>query len=250
MAPRPLLLVGGGGLAREVLATVRLLPEKWNPIGALDDDPSRHGTDLDGVVVLGGSDFGGFTDAAVVACVANARRPASRLGVIRRLDLPDDRWATVVHPAACVPEGSILGPGTVLLAGAVVTSPLRIGAHVVAMPHVLITHDDKIADGATFAGGRRSAVVSVWASVRISARVRRCGSCLRSGRPRSSAWDLWCSKTSLRGKFGPVCRREEFEGRSVRGPTGLVDRYQLRSFVQIVLYSTSGRHLGPDPPRF
>src|ERR1700730_3662455 len=154
MTPRPLLLVGGGGLAREVLAAVRLMPKKWNPIGALDDDPSRHGADLDGVAVLGGSDLvGEFTDAAVVACVANARGPADRLGVVRRLDLPDDRWATVVHPAACVAEGSVLGPGTVLLAGTVVTAPLRIGAHVVAMPHVLITHDDEIADGVTFAGG-------------------------------------------------------------------------------------------------
>ena len=86
-------------------------------------------------------------------CVANARRPAGRLAVVRRLDLPDDRWATLVHPTACVPAGSILGPGTMLLAGAVVTTPLRIGVHVVAMPHVLITHDDKIADGVTFAGG-------------------------------------------------------------------------------------------------
>jgi acetyltransferase-like isoleucine patch superfamily enzyme len=51
-----------------------------------------------------------------------------------------------------VPEGCVLGPGTVLLAGAVVTTPMRIGAHVVAMPHVLITHDDEIADGVTFAG--------------------------------------------------------------------------------------------------
>jgi sugar O-acyltransferase (sialic acid O-acetyltransferase NeuD family) len=154
MTPRQLLLVGGGGLAREVLAAVRLLPEKWKPIGALDDDPSRHGADLDGVAVLGGSDLiAEFTDAAVVACVANAGRPADRLGIVRRLDLPDDRWATVVHPAASVAEGSILGPGTVLLAGTVVTAPLRIGAHVVAMPHVLITHDDEIADGVTFAGG-------------------------------------------------------------------------------------------------
>jgi tetrahydrodipicolinate N-succinyltransferase len=76
MEPRPLLLVGGGGLAREVLAAVRLLPEKWKPIGVLDDDRSRHDIDLDGVPVT----------------------------------------------------------------------------HVVAMPHVLITHDAEIADGVTFAG--------------------------------------------------------------------------------------------------
>ena len=39
-----------------------------------------------------------------------------------------------------------------MLAGVVITTPLRIGEHVVAMPHVLITHDDKISDGVTFAG--------------------------------------------------------------------------------------------------
>jgi sugar O-acyltransferase (sialic acid O-acetyltransferase NeuD family) len=153
MTPRPLLLVGGGGLAREVLATVRLLPDEWRTIGALDDDPSKHGADLDGVPVLGGSELiGELTDAAVIACVANAHRPAGRLGIVRRLNLPDDRWATVVHPTASVPQGSSLGPGTLLLAGVVITTPLRIGAHVVAMPNVLITHDDKIGDGVTFAG--------------------------------------------------------------------------------------------------
>jgi len=54
MTPRPLLLVGAGGLAREVLAAVRLQPSEWKPIGALDDDPSKHGADLDGVPRLGG----------------------------------------------------------------------------------------------------------------------------------------------------------------------------------------------------
>lgn len=51
-----------------------------------------------------------------------------------------------------MPEGASLGPGTVLLAGTVLTTPLRVGAHVLAMPHVLLTHDDEIADGVTFAG--------------------------------------------------------------------------------------------------
>jgi acetyltransferase-like isoleucine patch superfamily enzyme len=39
-----------------------------------------------------------------------------------------------------------------MLAGVVITTPLKIGAHVVAMPHVLVTHDDEIADGVTVAG--------------------------------------------------------------------------------------------------
>lgn len=149
---RPLLLIGAGGLAREVLAAVRLLPDVWNPVGALDDSAALHGTLIDGVPVLGGLDrLGDHPDAAVVACVANARRPLSRLNLVSKLDLPEERWATVVHPAA-VTSGASLGAGTVLLAGVVITTPLSIGRHVVAMPHVLITHDDEVSDGVTFAG--------------------------------------------------------------------------------------------------
>ena len=86
-------------------------------------------------------------DAAVIACVASARNPGGRLALARRLGLPDERWATVVHPSAAVPAGTELGPGTVLLAGSVITTPLRVGAFVLAMPHVLLTHDDEVADG-------------------------------------------------------------------------------------------------------
>ncbi|MEJ2857475.1 MULTISPECIES: NeuD/PglB/VioB family sugar acetyltransferase [unclassified Saccharothrix] len=178
MTPRPLLLVGGGGLAREVLAAVRLLPEEWKPVGALDDDPARHGADLDGLPVLGGSELvHEMPDAAVLVCIASARRPLGRMNVVRRLALPEDRYATVVHPAASVPEGAVAGPGTVLLAGTVVTTPLRLGAHVVAMPHVLITHDDEVGDGVTFAGrASLGGAVVVGESAYLGQ-----GSCVREG---------------------------------------------------------------------
>lgn len=153
MTARPLLLLGAGGMAREVLAAVRTMPTSWRPVGALDDDSSRHGADLDGVPVLDGLDaVADHPDVAVVLCVASPRRPGIRLALRERLGLADDRYATVVHPAASVPAGTELGVGSVFLACAVITTPLVVGAHVVAMPHVLITHDDEVADCVTFAG--------------------------------------------------------------------------------------------------
>lgn len=153
MTPRPLLLVGAGGLAREVLAATRELPAEWAVIGLLDDDPQRHGTVVDGVPVLGDSTLVyDYPNVAVLACVASPHRPERRAALVRRLDLPPHRWATVVHPAASVATGVQLGEGTVLLAGVVVTAPQRIGAHVVAMPQVLLTHDDAVGDYVTLAG--------------------------------------------------------------------------------------------------
>jgi sugar O-acyltransferase (sialic acid O-acetyltransferase NeuD family) len=148
----PLLLVGAGGLAHEVLAAVRL-GDRWEPVGVLDDQPSLVGTEVDGVPVLGASALvHEHPDAKVVVCVANAHRPAGRRTVVRRLGLPPERYATVVHPHASVAPCVELGAGTVLLASVVITAPQRVGAHVLAMPQVLLTHDDEVADFVTMAG--------------------------------------------------------------------------------------------------
>lgn len=150
---RPLLLLGAGGLAREVLAAVRAAGDQWKVLGALDDNPARHGADLDGVPVLGGMELVyEHEEAAALACVASPRDPAARVRLVHRLALPAERWATVVHPAASVAAGASLGEGTVLLAGVVITAPQRVGRHVLAMPHVLITHDDQVGDFVTLAG--------------------------------------------------------------------------------------------------
>jgi sugar O-acyltransferase (sialic acid O-acetyltransferase NeuD family) len=151
--PRDLLLLGAGGLAREVLAAARTMPDAWTPVGALDDDPGLHGSTIDGLDVLGGIELvHARPDAAVLACVASATRPAARRRLVEKLDLPAERWATLVHPAASVAPGVRLGPGAMLLAGVVVTAAQRVGAHVLAMPHVLLTHDDEVGDFATLAG--------------------------------------------------------------------------------------------------
>jgi sugar O-acyltransferase (sialic acid O-acetyltransferase NeuD family) len=147
-----LLLVGAGGLAREVLAAVRL-GDQWEPVGVLDDRPSLVDSEVDGVPVLGASALvHDHPNVKVVVCVANAHRAAGRRTVVRRLGLPSDRFATVVHPHASLAPGVELGVGTVLLAGVVITAPQRIGAHVLAMPQVLLTHDDEVADFVTMAG--------------------------------------------------------------------------------------------------
>ena len=88
MTPRPLLLVGAGGLAREVLAAVRLQPSEWKPIGALDDDPSKHGADLDGVPVLGGSEVAGELTAARGGGVHGARTPPDGPTLLRAAARP------------------------------------------------------------------------------------------------------------------------------------------------------------------
>ncbi|HEY3750308.1 MAG TPA: NeuD/PglB/VioB family sugar acetyltransferase [Pseudonocardiaceae bacterium] len=153
MTARPLLLLGAGGLTKETLVAVRAQPDVWRPIGVLDDNPVRHGDNVDGVPVIGATDrVHDYPDAAVVPCVASSQRPTARLRLTERLGLLSDRWATIVHPAASIAPGTVIGEGSIVLAGVVVTAPITIGPYLMAMPHVLLTHDDELAAGVTLAG--------------------------------------------------------------------------------------------------
>lgn len=158
---RPLLIVGAGGLGRETLAAARATNEvapTWEVVGFLDDDPTLQGTLIDGAPVVGPtSHVADRLDTAAVVTIGNPGDFTGRRRIVAELDLRPHRWATVIHPAAVVARGTRVGHGTIILAGAVTTSPIHIGAHVVVMPTVVLTHDDTVADYATLASGARLA---------------------------------------------------------------------------------------------
>jgi sugar O-acyltransferase (sialic acid O-acetyltransferase NeuD family) len=165
-----LVIVGAGGLARETASAVTAAGLRL--LGFLDDDPVLHGTMRSGVPVLGPLDMVADLPADVrfVVCVGNPRRPGVRDRIVTRLGLPAERYATVVHPAADIGDGCVLGPGTVLLAQVVLTADIVVGAHVAIMPQTVLTHDDVIGDHVTVASGVRvSGGVTVGAGAYLGA---------------------------------------------------------------------------------
>jgi sugar O-acyltransferase (sialic acid O-acetyltransferase NeuD family) len=156
---RDLVIVGAGGFAREAAAAVRAVNEArptWRLRGFVDDDPSLRGAYRSGLPVLADTtELAGLVDAAVVVCVGNPRDPRARERVVRRLGLPTQRYATIVHPAAEIGHGCSVGPGSVLLAHVVLTADVAIGSHVAVMPQAVLTHEDVVADFATIASGVR-----------------------------------------------------------------------------------------------
>ena len=157
MTARELLLVGAGGFARETLELIRALNRQeltWKILGLLDDDDRRHGEHVHGVPVIGPSQaVHDHPDALIVCSVASPRDPLRRLRLVAGLDLPQERYATLVHPAAVVPASASIGPGSVLHATTVLTADVALGAHAAVMPAVVLTHDVRVADGVTFGAG-------------------------------------------------------------------------------------------------
>jgi sugar O-acyltransferase (sialic acid O-acetyltransferase NeuD family) len=159
---RPLVVVGSGGFGRETVEAVRAVNAErrtWDLLGFLDDDPTLHGTEIDGVPVIGPIDDARtrFESAQLVVCTGHPGNYFSRRSIVERLGLPPTRYGTVVHPTASVSTTSKVGHGSVLLAHVVATASVRIGAHVAVMPGVVFTHDDLIGDYATFGAGARLA---------------------------------------------------------------------------------------------
>lgn len=204
MSPTPLLLVGAGGFGRETAEAVRAInasheertgAARWELLGFLDDDPHRWGSELSTAPVLGAiDDVAKRPDAAVVVCTGHPGDFTSKRRIVTRLALPRERYATLVHPTAVLPASCQLGEGTVVLAGVVATVDVEVGAHVALMPHVVLTHDDRLADfvtagaGACLAGGvtvregaylgsgclvREDCTVGPWALVGMGAVVTR-----------------------------------------------------------------------------
>jgi sugar O-acyltransferase (sialic acid O-acetyltransferase NeuD family) len=144
-----LILLAASGLGREVLSAVEAAG-RHRVIGFLDDKPELHRTRIRDVPVLGPiEDAVRHTDAQFVVCVG---RGQSRRAIVRRLQskgVSPDRYATVVDPTVYVPPSCSIGAGAILLAQTVLTADVHVGRHVLAMPHVTLTHDNRIDDYAT-----------------------------------------------------------------------------------------------------
>jgi sugar O-acyltransferase (sialic acid O-acetyltransferase NeuD family) len=162
-----LVIAGAGGFSREAAETIAAVNAQrptWDLLGFVDDNLELAGTSIGHLDVIGpiGLLHSELRGAKVVVCTGRADNYFSRPRIVQRLNLPPNRYATVVHPTASVAASAHIGHGTVMLASTVVTANARIGHHVAIMPDTVITHDDVIEDFATLASG-----VKLGGSVRV-----------------------------------------------------------------------------------
>lgn len=152
---RPLWILGGGGHAKVVIETARAT-RAFVPVGVLDDDDTRFGSNVLGVPVRGpivASAIGELgIDLAVLAIGDNHARAA----VVGRL-AGLVSWAVLIHPASTVAETVQLGEGSVVFAGAIVQPDAVIGRHVIVNTGASVDHDAVVADFAHLAPGVRLA---------------------------------------------------------------------------------------------
>jgi sugar O-acyltransferase (sialic acid O-acetyltransferase NeuD family) len=146
----PLVLVGGGGHASDVLQAVEAINDAqpiYRVVGIVDDgDVDSRRFPGGGVSHLGPVDLLPSLNAAYVLCLG---WPWTRYAVARRIGEQAEPAPPIVHPSAELGAGAELGPGSVVLGHAHLSPFVRFGSHALVSYLASVGHDSSFGDHAS-----------------------------------------------------------------------------------------------------
>jgi sugar O-acyltransferase (sialic acid O-acetyltransferase NeuD family) len=142
-----LVIIGAGGFGREVttiVTAINAVTPTWQLVGALDDAPSA--ANMDALIAMGHRVVGAIRDEPVLDAYAVLAIGSGTVRARIDADLPDARWAVLVHPDSTVGSNVVLGVGTVIAPGARLSTNIRGGRHLHVDQNVTVGHDAVLGD--------------------------------------------------------------------------------------------------------
>jgi sugar O-acyltransferase (sialic acid O-acetyltransferase NeuD family) len=154
MIPSEILVYGAGGFAREVAWLVQKCSSGTNPFvvrSFIDDADIPPGKQLNGIPVLSLDEARlCHPQAQVVAAIGE---PAARANMIRQAEQAGFRFVDLIHPGVEMSDLVEIGDGSIICAGNIITTNIRIGRHVHINLDCTIGHDAVLGDFATLSPG-------------------------------------------------------------------------------------------------
>jgi sugar O-acyltransferase (sialic acid O-acetyltransferase NeuD family) len=138
------VIIGAGGFAREtywVFLEDNAEKKKWNVIGFVDDNVRLHGSGLCDIPVLGGFLWLEQNASKRFQVICGVGNPHSRNAIAVRTSALGLNFCTVVHPTARMSRWVELGAGTIVTAGSILTTQIKIGPHTIVNLDTTIGHD-------------------------------------------------------------------------------------------------------------
>jgi acetyltransferase EpsM len=146
---RRVIVLGGPGGGEITAQLVLDLAAEGSPLklhGYLNDTLPR------GHLLHAGTVLGPFDawkdqpeDAVFAASLHHVEHMPARAARLDGLGIPEERWATLVHPHAAVAAGVPIGAGSTIAGTATVGPGARLGAHVAIRPGALVAHNCQVA---------------------------------------------------------------------------------------------------------
>lgn len=158
MDKKKLILFGASNFGDEIVQLFRDIDKasggtEWAVVGFLDDDPSRTGTVRNGVPVLGTRTWLDLNDTDGYWFVCVIGNPKARAAVVALMEARGLKFAQGVHPSVIMSDTSQVGVGTVITAGNILTTNVRIGPHVIVNLACTIGHFARIGSYCTINPG-------------------------------------------------------------------------------------------------
>jgi sugar O-acyltransferase (sialic acid O-acetyltransferase NeuD family) len=163
MEQREIIIYGAGGFAREAAWLI----QDYDPTGQrckvacfVDDESELQGQLLNDIPVLSlDQACEQFPSARAIISFGN---PKSRESAAKHVEQKGLQFDTVVHPGVEMSKWVVMGPGTVISAGSVLTVNISMGNHVQVNANCTVGHDVTIGDFTTLSPG---ALISGWVHI-------------------------------------------------------------------------------------
>lgn len=146
----PIVIIGAGGFGREVLDVIDAMNAAgtgdWDFLGFVDDgQPDPEILERLGERHLGGREQLGSLGKGIHFVVAVSHVPARR-GLSQAAMGAGLRPALLIHPTATLGRDVRAEAGTIICAGARLTSNIRVGRHCHVHVNVTVGHDSRMGD--------------------------------------------------------------------------------------------------------
>jgi len=152
----PIVILGSGAHGIDILDSLleqNRISQRYKPLGFLDDRPSQ--SQRHGFPILGGlQEVSRFeSDVLFVTAIGSVNSYRAKPDLISQLQIPPERWASVIHPSASLSPWAEIGRGCVILQQCTLSAGCRLGDQVVLLPGCRISHDTSVDDFNTLATG-------------------------------------------------------------------------------------------------
>lgn len=141
-----IIIYGAGGLAKEIAQLIEDINEKeptWHIRGFIDDINDNHGKMINGYKVLGTGEV--LKDINYPTYVIlGMSDPAVKQKINQQLKDINIQYATLIHPTAKITKNVLIGEGTVIGIGCILSTDVIIGDHVFLNMQTIVGHDTVI----------------------------------------------------------------------------------------------------------